>query len=246
MINLFLIIIITINSNLLNAEMPVKEVKLNFQIGKELYTKKAYKKAYVYFDKIIIQVRPFHKLSEKSKLYKMMINRKLRNYKAAIMEMNYFINTHKYSHYIEDTKLAYSALTYNNQKRKRSVLILKHFKRDVNIIKKTLNIIQSVDTKKFEHDDKYYVINSTLYLISQIENYNRSVVKYWLDKNDFLPVLGRFNYKFKFTRQDDVEIFKTIFLKIKCCNELFITDPGINIENEFRSNFEKLLNLEEE
>ena len=246
MINLFLIIIIIINSNLLNAEIPVKEVKLNFKIGKELYAKKDYKKAYVYFDQIIIQVRPFHKLSEKSKLYKMMINRKLRNYKVAITEMNYFINTHRYSHYIEETKLSYSALIYNNQKRKKSSLILKHFKRDINIIKKTLNLIQNVNTRKFEYDEKYYVINSTLYLISQIEQYNKSVMNYCLDRNDFLPVLGRFNYKFTFTRKDDVEIFKTIFLKIKCCNELFISYPGINIENEFRSNFEKLLQLKEE
>lgn len=246
MINLFLIIIITINSNLINAAMPVEEVKLNLQIGKELYAKKKYRKAYIYFDKIIIQVRPFHKLSEKAKLYKMMINRKLKNYKIVLSDINYFIYTHRYSQYIEDAKLAYSALTYNNQKRKKSLIIIKHFKRDINIVKKTLNIIKSVNAKRFEIYEKDYVIDSTLFLIDQIEKYNNSVIRYCLNRNNFLPILGRFNYKLKLIRKDDAEFFKIIFLKIKCCNELFISYPGSNIENEFRSNFNKLSDLEDE
>lgn len=203
---------------------------IDYFIAKNLLIQKQYELSMQLFYKIITNNKTPQKLIKKSKLYTIIINYKIRKNKLAITNTNNFIKTYKtnkytnYAYYIRsilnDTKQKNIILnTLKTKKYLRDQSLNEKSIKDLNLIKNSSKNIKLIKTTK----------KKIKTLKNQIINHKIAISKYYIKRKLYRPSINRIN-EIKINKHFNKKIkYKTLYIKIKSYNELFLKEKSKKI-----------------
>lgn len=216
--NLFFIFIFLIYSNLINAN--IDDNKLTYKLGKKFFFEKKYYKAHAMFSKIPGEMKTHNRLSEKSKLYMILIAKKLKKNIQARIEAKCFLKLHKHSRYSDQAKYIYAILNYAVPKlNKKSLLVFTAFKNDAKFRKKAIKLLQGINDEQHKEKVKFSLDK----LLDEQNRHNMYLIKKLFKKRDYISALGRVNISQEYILESKCD-YNIMFVKIKSCNELFLDE----------------------
>ncbi|MDP2762903.1 MAG: outer membrane protein assembly factor BamD [Enterobacteriaceae bacterium] len=214
----FIIIFIIIGTHEIYAKTDT-----NYFIAKKQYLNHKYTQAIHTFYKVITNKDTKPKKIKNSKLYIIIIQYKLKNFKSALNNINTYTKTYKTDKYTNYAYYLKSILEYTTPKNVFfNIFPIKKFKRDQNATKQSLINLKLI---KKNCKDKILVKktnNKIAFLKEEIINHELNVAEYYMERKIYSASINRINSLDKNYKIKNSLKYKELYILTKSYNETFL------------------------